>query len=316
MSIDMELASARSSQPVPSGVGGKVGPTAPPWWVTVIPAGIDRVVLALVFLSLALLYAPTYWSLAGSIWQSADQSQGPLMLAASLWLMYDRRQALADAPYAPSHLWGGALLVWGLLMYAVGRSQGIWLFEVGSQLFVFSAVLLLFKGQTALRLAWFPIFFLLFMVPLPGPLVAAVTGPLKAGVSFIASEILFAVGYPVSRAGVVMTVGPYLILVADACAGLTSMFSLEAVGLLYLNIVKHKSVMRNAAIAVLVIPIAFVANVVRVLVLVLVTYHLGDVAGRGFLHGFAGLLLFVVALMMIFAVDNLIGLFMKKAAQT
>jgi exosortase B len=310
----VELASAQTHRP--AGGANKAVTVAPPWWSTVLPLGIDRAVLALVFLGLALLYLPTYWSLAGTIWQSADQSQGPLMLAASLWLMYDRRHALAAAPNAPSHVWGSALLVLGLPMYAIGRSQGIWLFEVGSQLVVFSAVLLLFKGQTALRLAWFPIFFLLFMVPLPGPLVAAVTGPLKAGVSFIASEILFAVGYPVSRAGVVMTVGPYLILVADACAGLTSMFSLEAVGLLYLNIVKHPSKLRNVAIAVLVIPIAFVANVVRVLVLVLVTYHLGDVAGRGFLHGFAGLLLFVVALMMIFAVDNIIGLFMKKEPRT
>jgi exosortase B len=298
----MELASARTQSPT----------SAPPWWSTVLPADSDRVVLAVVLLGLAVLYVPTYWSLSGSIWQSADQSQGPLMLAASLWLMYDRRHALAALPNEPRHAWGAGLLVLGLLMYAVGRSQSIWLFEVGSQPLVFSAALLLFKGAPALRLAWFPIFFLVFMVPLPGPLVAAVTGPLKAGVSYIASEILFAVGYPVSRAGVILTVGPYLILVADACAGLTSMFSLEAVGLLYLNIVKHSAVWRNVTIAVMVIPIAFIANVIRVLVLVLVTYHLGDVAGRGFLHGFAGLLLFVVALMMIFALDHFLGLFARR----
>jgi exosortase B len=306
----MALASAQRRRPLSA--PEQSASSTSPWWSNVLAVGTDRVTLTFVFLGLALLYLPTYWSLAGSIWQSADQSQGPLMLAASLWLMYDRRHALAATANQPSLPWGSFLLVVGLLMYAVGRSQSIWLFEVGSQLFVFSAALLLFKGPSALRLAWFPIFFLIFTVPLPGPLVAAVTGPLKAGVSFIASEILFAAGYPVSRAGVVMTVGPYLILVADACAGLTSMFSLEAVGLLYLNIVKHPSMLRNAVIALMVIPIAFVANVVRVLVLVLITYHLGDVAGRGFLHGFAGLLLFMVALAMIFAVDSVIGLCMKK----
>ena len=199
------------------------------------------------------------------------------------------------------------MLAFGLLTYVVGRSQSIWIFEVGSQLFVFSALLLMFKGVAALRLAWFPIFFLIFMVPLPGPLVAAVTGPLKAGVSYVASELLFALGYPVSRAGVILTVGPYLILVADACAGLTSMFSLEAVGLLYLNIVKHPSALRNTLLALLVVPIAFCANVVRVLLLVLVTYYFGDAAGRGFLHAFAGLVLFLVALLLILAVDTLIG---------
>lgn len=282
---------------------------ARPWSSAALPAEADRVVLGLVLFGLALLYLPTYWDLAHSIWQSPDQSQGPLMLAASLWLMFDRRAALAALPARPSHGLGRGVLVVGLLLYVVGRSQSIWLFEVGSQIFVFAALLLLFKGVAALRLAWFPIFFLIFMVPLPGPLVAAVTGPLKAGVSYVASEMLFALGYPVSRAGVILTVGPYLILVADACAGLTSMFSLEAVGLLYLNIVRHPSALRNALLTVLVIPIAFCSNVVRVLVLVLVTYHLGDAAGRGFLHGFAGLMLFVVALALLVATDHVIGLF-------
>ncbi len=281
-----------------------------------LPVGSDAVTLVTVLAALALLYLPTYWDLAHSIWQSSDQSQGPLMLGAALWLMFQRRHQIAALPSAPSQRSGYALLAFGLLLYAVGRSQSIWLFEVGSQMAVFAAVLLLFKGPAAVRLAWFPLFFLIFMVPLPGPLVSALTAPLKAGVSWVASEILFALGYPVSRSGVILTVGPYLILVADACAGLTSMFSLEALGLLYLNIVRHESALRNALLSVLMIPISLLANVVRVLVLVLVTVHLGDAAGRGFLHGFAGIVLFLVALLLTFLADHVLGLFMnpKKVA--
>ena len=305
MSIEIQL--AKDEQPAT---------VSAPWWSTLVPSGSDRVVLGLVFSGLALLYLPTYWDLSKSIWQSADQSQGPLMLLAALWLMFDRRDAIAALPSRPSTGYGGGALALGLLMYVVGRSQSIWLFEVGSQLFVFSGLMLLFKGTAGLRLALFPIFFLIFMVPLPGPLVSAVTGPLKAGVSFVASEVMFALGYPVSRAGVILTVGPYLILVADACAGLTSMFSLEAVGLLYLNVVKHPSTARNALLAALVVPIAFVANVVRVLVLVLVTYHLGDAAGKGFLHGFAGMLLFMLALILIVTTDKFIGLCMGRRGRS
>ena len=276
-----------------------------------MPVSADPVTLLIVLAALALLYFPTYWDLSHTIWQSSDQSQGPLMLGAALWLMFQRRNELAVLPSRPQHRSGGLLLAFGLLMYAVGRSQSIWLFEVGSQIAVFAALLLLFKGNQAIRVAWFPLFFLIFMVPLPGPLVSALTSPLKAGVSWAASEILFAVGYPVSRSGVILTVGPYLILVADACAGLTSMFSLEALGLLYLNIVRHESALRNGLLSVLMIPISLLANVVRVLVLVLVTYHFGDAAGRGFLHGFAGVLLFVVALLLTFLADHILGIFMK-----
>jgi len=282
--------------------------------VALVPAGVDRVMLGLVAAALALLYLPTYWSLARTIWQSSDQSQGPLMLAASAWLLYERRAMLAAAPARPLDVLGGAVVALGLLAYAIGRSQSIWLFEVGSQLLVFSGVVLAFKGWPGLRIALFPIAFLVFMVPLPGPLVSALTAPLKAGVSYVASELLYAAGYPISRTGVILNVGPYLILVADACAGLTSMFSLEAVGILYLGLVRHASSVHNVALSLLLVPIAFCANVVRVVVLVLVTYHLGDAAGRGFLHGFAGLLLFCVALSLIVPADRLIGLAMRRGA--
>ena len=281
--------------------------------LTPLPAGTDRLVVAGVLGGLALLYIPTWWDLAGTIWRSNDQSQGPLILIASLGMLFHRRLAIAALPRRSSNFVAWTLLVFGLILYAIGRSQSIWLFEVGSQIPVFASALLLFKGPAALRLTWFPLLFLLFMVPLPGPLVSALTGPLKATASAVAAEVLYGLGYPVGRAGVILSVGPYLILVADACAGLTSMFSLEALGLLYLHIVGHTSPWRNGILIALALPISFCSNVVRVLVLVLVTYHLGDAAGRGFLHGFAGLVLFLVALTLIFVVDQALGLFFRDA---
>jgi exosortase/archaeosortase family protein len=92
--------------------------------------------------------------------------------------------------------------------------------------------------------------------------------------------------------------------VADACAGLHTLFSLEAMGLLYLNVVRHSSLLRNIALAILIVPISFIANVIRVIVLALITYHFGDEAGQGFLHGFAGMVLFMTALMFIIATDS------------
>jgi exosortase len=127
---------------------------------------------------------------------------------------------------------------------------------------------------------------------------------------------MHAAGYPIGRSGVILTVGPYQLLVADACAGLNSMFTLEALGLLYMNLMGYTDRLRNVLLAVLVIPIAFVANVIRVIVLILVTYHLGDEAGQGFVHDFAGMLLFGVGLVMLFITDAWLGriLARKRAA--
>jgi len=172
---------------------------------------------------------------------------------------------------------------------------------------VILGVLLITLGWGTARALWFALFFLLFMIPLPGFVVDAATGPLKQYISVIAEQVLYAAGYPIARSGVTLTVGQYQLLVADACSGLHSMFSLTAMGLLYLYLMQRTSVARNLIIMAAILPIAFLANVVRVMVLILVTYHLGDEAGQGFLHGFAGIMLFIVGLLFLFLLDALLG---------
>lgn len=276
-----------------------------------VPAGVDRVALAMVIAGALLLYVPSWHDLSRTLWVTDEQGQGPIILVASLYLLFLKRERLAALPDATASAGSIVLLVLGLLLYAVGRSQTIWLFEIGSQPVVLAALLWMFKGVPALRLCWFPLFFLIFMVPLPGQLVAALTAPLKSAVSYVAAGVMYQLGYPVARSGVVLMVGQYQLLVADACAGLTSMFTLEALGLLYLNFAGHAAAWRNVLLAVLVVPVAFIANVIRVIVLVLVTYHFGDAAGQGFVHGFAGIVLFVAALLLLIGIDGMISLLQR-----
>jgi exosortase B len=153
------------------------------------------------------------------------------------------------------------------------------------------------------------------MIPLPGVFVQMITVPLKTGVSYAAEHILYTMGYPIARTGVILVIGQYQLLVADACAGLHSLFTLEALGLLYMNLVRHKSWFRNLLLAILIIPISFCANVIRVIVLTLITYYFGDEAGQGFLHGFAGMVLFISALLLIIGVDSILRIGVKKDAQ-
>lgn len=266
---------------------------------------LSLLVLALAYLA---MFLPSYWNLSHTVWASDEQGHGPIILAVSFWLLYQQRAALWSAPVRPSYLLGLPVLLLGVACYAFGRSQSIFLLEISSQIFLLAAMVLLLLGTKALKTVWFPLFFMIFMVPLPEVLVTALTTPLKSAVSAVASNILYATGYPVGRAGVVLTVGPYQLLVADACAGLNSMFTLEALGMLYMKLMNYTSVGRNITLALLLVPISFVANVVRVMILVLVTYHMGDEAGQGFIHGFAGMVLFMVALMLMLVVDKILNL--------
>ncbi len=275
-----------------------------------LPQGADLPTLALLVAAFALLYLPEYWGLAHGIWASDEQGHGPIILVMSFWLLYIKRHDLSALPARPLPALGWPLLLLSLAVYALGRSQDIIMFAIGSQIGVLAALLLLFKGSAALRLNWFALFFLLFMVPLPEALVAAVTSPLKNAVSAVASDLLYRFGYPVGRTGVMLTVGHYQLMVADACAGLNSMFTLEALGMLYMNLMKYTNPVRNVVLALLLVPTAFVANIVRVMILVLVTYHFGDAAGQGFVHGFAGMVLFIVALLLMLMLDKLLGMFL------
>ena len=278
-----------------------------------LPQGFDWVVASLLAAGIALLYVPAYLELARTLWATDEQGHGPIILAVSLWLLFGKRHELAALRPQPLPWLGWPLLVFALALFALGQSQDIIMFEIGAQIVLLIALLLLFRGLPALTAAWFPLFFMLFMVPLPDALVAAVTAPLKSAVSAVASNILYQLGYPVGRSGVVLTVGPYQLLVADACAGLNSMFTLEALGMLYMNLMRYTSAARNIALAVLLVPTAFMANIVRVMILVLVTYHAGDAAGQGFVHDFAGMVLFMVALSFMLVLDQLLGFFFSNA---
>lgn len=282
-----------------------------PGRLPLLPPSVDLPALVLVLLGLLVVYLPEYAELSQTIWRSDDQGHGPIIFAVALWLLYNLRHSLAELDSRPATVTATLVLLFGALLYGFGRSQSIWIFSIGSQIWVLAGLVLLFKGWRGLRLAWFPLFFMLFMVPLPEALVAAVTAPLKTAVSYVASALLYNMGLPVGRSGVMLTVGQYQLLVADACAGLNSMFTLEALGMLYMNLMRYTSAARNVTLALLLVPIAFCANIARVIILVLVTYFFGDAAGQGFVHGFAGMVLFVTALALMLAVDRVLNLFFK-----
>jgi len=264
-----------------------------------------------VLLGMLVLYVPTFYRLFTGLWATEEQAHGPIILLLALWLMYRQWPAMLERADGQPSASGWPVLGIGLLAYILGRSQGIIAFEIASFILLLAAVLMLKCGHGALRVQWFAFFFMAFMVPLPGPLVGMLTMPMKMAVSWATEHLLYAAGYPIARSGVILQVGQYQLLVADACAGLQTLLTLEALGLFYLNVVRHSSAFRNVALALLIIPISFTANVIRVITLSLVTYYLGDAAGQGFLHGFAGMVLFITALLLIIGVDAFLQWFVR-----
>jgi len=247
-----------------------------------------------VLVGLLVLYIPTFYGLMVGVWSTEEQAHGPIILCLSLWVLYQKWPLMLERTSGNETAAAGwAVLLLGMCMYILGRSQQILSLEILSFVLTLLSVLLLKRGSRVVAPLWFGFFFMLFMIPLPGQVVSMLTMPMKMAVSYATEHLLYALGFPIARSGVMLQIGQYQLLVADACAGLQTLLTLEALGLLYLNMVRHTEPLRNIGLALLIIPISFSANVIRVIVLSLITYYFGDAVGQGFLHGFAGMVLFV-----------------------
>ena len=259
------------------------------------------------------LYVPMFIGLARTLWREEEYAHGPIILAIVLFLFWRGRKEFGVTG-GRQQVAGGFVLLAGLALYIVGQSQALPLFSTASMLPVVAGALLIVGGTPALRHFAFPLLFLAFLIPLPGFIVEAATGPLKQFVSAIVATLLAALGYPVERNGVVLDLGGHEMLVADACSGMNSIVSLTALTLLYLHLTGPSRARRWIGLLASVVPIAIAANVVRVLALVLVAYHFGDDAAQGIVHTLAGLLVFVTAFVMLVGLDSLIGGRRQQAA--
>lgn len=243
------------------------------------------------------------YDVARESWSTEQGAHGPIVLVTGIWLLV---RELRIAPLSLAR--GGALLTASLLvpcliLFALARISGI--IEIEGFAMYASLILIAYAlyGGALLQRIWFPLLYLLFVFPPPDTLFAMMTQPLKILISEMAVSILHASGYPIAGSGVTIQIGQYQMLVAAACAGLNSLLSLTALGLFY-TYIRHSSNFAYMVVLVCcILPIAILANLVRVLLLLLITYHFGEAAGQGFFHEVAGLSMFATALIGIFMLD-------------
>jgi len=251
---------------------------------------------------------PTMMVIANESWSTEQGAHGPIVLATGLWLL--AREWVRARPLSkPGKGWVIALaFVPMLLLYFISRVSHIMETEGYLMYGLVVVVIYSFVGWAALKQMWFPLLYMLFVLPPPDTLVAMVTNPLKIMLSKAAVEFLYLLGYPTASEGVSIQVGQYQLLVAEACAGLNSLISLSAISLFYVYLRHHANVRYSLLMFLAIVPVAVFANFVRIVLLILLTYHGGEAAAQGFLHDFAGMTMFLTALITIFAIDHLLGL--------
>jgi exosortase len=222
-------------------------------------------------------------------------------------MLWHQRSAIIEAKAPRSAAGAFALLAFSLLLYLLGVRLKAGYIEFGALAPALAACLAMLGGWRLVPRFSYVLLFLVLATPMPAPVIFAATSGLKLWVSQVAEFVLHAAGYPVGRDGVTLRVGQYGLLMADACSGMNSLISLLATGFLYIYLTARRTVVHTALLIAAILPVAVATNIVRVIILMLITYHLGDEAGQGFLHEFAGFVMFLVAVLILAGLDIAFG---------
>jgi exosortase len=273
---------------------------------------IGRVI---VLLGLVALTAPTLGYIVDASWSTEAGGHGPIVLVTGLWLIWrnwDEVRAVRTAP----PLWRMMIVFIPLLLLAVA-AKITQIIEIEGYIVygVVLAVLYGLIGGRAMKILAFPLLYLAFIIPPPDTLVAAITNPLKTMISEYAVKLLYMFGYPIGGQGVTIQIGQYQLLVAQACSGLNSIVSLSAITSFYVYLQRGVRPTYSLFLLTMILPVAVFANFIRVLILILLTYYAGETAAQGFLHNFAGLTMFVTALLTIFAIDSTAAKIIERNAK-
>ncbi len=254
-----------------------------------------------VLLCAAVFAAPGLVALGRDVWTTEQGAHGPIILATGLWLLWHEGAFVTRRPGHLGAACGWIALVGAVMVFAaiIGK---LWLQWAASYLGLLG-VLYACIGRDAMRRLWFPLCYLMFLVPPPQGIIVPLTRALKLGIADWSVSLLAAAGYEVAKSGASLFIDSYELVVAAACSGLNSLVSLLAVGLFYVYL-RHRANWHYAAlIGVLIVPVALLANLLRVVILLLITHYAGIEVAQGVLHDATGLMTFFIALGSLIVLD-------------
>jgi len=235
---------------------------------------------------LCALYGPVLKDMVATWWTSENASHGFLVPIAAGYLAWGCRGSAAAA--ARRARWAVVIVAAGLLLYPAGVLSAVEFLPQVSLLVVLGGLMLYFLGGRGSRLLAFPYAFLWFAVPWPDTLVEVLGFPMQLFSAKFAAMVTGLAGVPVMRDGVDIHLPRYTFSVGAPCSGMKSLVALLAVGALAAYLLRGPAWKRWVLFAAS-LPLALMANVVRILCILAIGSIWGREAAQGFLHGFAGM---------------------------
>ena len=239
-------------------------------------------------------------------WFSRDSyySHGILVPFVTGYLIWQQRAELKKSPYTPT-IWGLLLFFSGVALYLFSSLFRINFSAGFSMIVTLLGIALHLYGKDVVKQVAFPIFFLIFMVPMPSETIVNISFKMKIFAAEIAERILNHIGLLAVREGSIIKMRNTYVVVEDVCSGLRSLISLAALGSIFAYWLKG-STLRKLILFLFTIPIAVITNVCRVIVLSCISEIWGAEYAAGFTHDATGFLVFILAFIMLYFVGKLL----------
>jgi exosortase len=266
----------------------------PPLWQILL--------LAAIFL---VLYLPVLANLVSDWEEDANYSHGFLIIPISAYLLWKKREELKKIPLETCN-WGLVLVVGSLALYLFGTAGMEFFTTRVSMIGLIAGVVLYLAGWRFLREIWFPIAFLLFMIPVPYILYYSATFPLQLFGTKVAGFVIGLLGIPHLRQGnIIHLPDNYSLEVAEACSGLRSLVTLLALAAL-IAYLTQRTKPRAIVLFLSAVPIAIAANIFRITVTAVGAYGISRELAEDLLHEISGIIVFAFSLVCLLILSSIL----------
>lgn len=208
----------------------------------------------------------------------------------SLFLIWQKRELLFKSQISNSN-WGLLILIISLVLYILSYAGDVTVVSRVMIVVSLIGIIILNFGAIFFSIIKFPLLYLLFMVPIPTSIYIATAFPLQLFATKVSAFLIQSVSIPVYREGNMLYFVQTQLEVAEACSGLRSMMAFVMLGFLFAYMM-DKNWKKRILLIMSSIPLALVANIVRVTGTGILAHFYGGQVARGFLHEFSGLAVF------------------------
>ncbi len=263
--------------------------------------------LALPVLTLALLYAPVFLFLIGRWWGGDDYSHGFLVPVIFSYLIWQKREQLAQLPVAPSLSLGLPTMILAGLMLTFGKLGSILVLEEISLLIMIVGLILSVLGTSYIKALAFPVSYLIFMLPIFDDVIDQIHWPFQLLAAGIGSWLLQGIGIPVFRQAQYLQLPRITLEVAEVCSGVRYLISVLAIGIPLAYLTQH-TFLRRGILVGFAVSVALLANGLRVALIGVWVHYSGHYVLHGPFHVFQGLFVGWIGFAAIFAGMWLMGI--------